>query len=65
MIIEKKPETPRAIPLIERVRQMETREIESEEPMCKYTEYDQDSGETYGCSLPAGHRSKHQRGRQL
>ena len=66
MIIERaKPEPPRAIPLIERVRQIEAREIESEEPPCKYQEYDQESGETYGCSLAAGHKGKCKRGRQL
>jgi hypothetical protein len=41
------------------------REIESEEPPCKYQEYDQESGETYGCSLAAGHKEKCKRGRQL
>jgi len=65
MIIEKKPETPRAIPLIERVRQIEAREIESEEPICEYTEYVSDIGETYRCKLPLGHRSNHRMGSQI
>lgn len=31
--------------------------------MCGYTEYDQDTGETYGCSLPAhSPKVKHRRG---
>lgn len=32
---------------------------------CRYTEYDTDAGETYGCSLPLGHRVKHRRGEKL
>ena len=65
IIIEKKPETPRAIPLIERVRQIEARDIESEDPICEYTEYVSDIGETYRCKLPLGHRSNHRMGSQI
>ena len=68
MIIERPKAKPieREIPkatLIERVRQFT--DTEPEEPMCRYTEYDQETGETYGCSLPLGHKFKHQRGKQL
>ena len=33
--------------------------------LCTYTEYNQDTGESYGCSLPLGHRMKHKRGAKL
>ena len=55
--------------IIERPKaQTEAREIEEPESdveMCAYKEYDQESGETYACSLPLGHKVKHQRGRRL
>ncbi len=37
----------------------------AEYELCAYTEYDQDTGESYGCSLPLGHRMKHKRGAKL
>ena len=38
--------------------------VEEGEP-CTYREYDGETGETYGCSLPLGHRVKHRRGAKL
>jgi hypothetical protein len=39
---------------------------EPEIPMCTYTEYDPESGETYGCRLREhGPKVKHQRGEKL
>ena len=32
---------------------------------CKHTEFDSEIGETFGCTLPAGHRGKCQRGSAL
>ena len=34
----------------------------SEVPMCPHTEYDTDTGETYGCCLTEGHKGKCKRG---
>jgi hypothetical protein len=60
---------PQRVPQVESVRPIavlsESATVENDGPMCTYTEYDGATGETYGCSLPAGHRFKHQRGRQL
>jgi hypothetical protein len=36
-----------------------------QQPMCTYTEYDTETGETYGCNLPPGHKSKHRRGAMI
>jgi hypothetical protein len=33
--------------------------------MCTYTEFDGQTGETYGCSLTLGHRGPHKRGAKL
>jgi hypothetical protein len=35
---------------------------EPEFDLCPYKEYDSESGETYRCRLPVGHKVKHQRG---
>jgi hypothetical protein len=44
---------------------IESEPEESNQELCKYTEYDQESGETYACSLPLYHKEKHKRGRRL
>lgn len=33
--------------------------------MCPHTEYDEQSGDTYACALPAGHKGKCKRGCRL
>lgn len=41
-------------------------DAEPEREACSYREYDPDTGETYGCSLPAhGPKVKHVRGAKL
>ena len=41
-------------------------EPEPEVAMCSYTEYDHESGETYGCGLKAhGPKVKHTRGKRF
>jgi len=36
-----------------------------EEPMCTYVEYDQESGDSFACSLAKGHKGNHKKGRRL
>lgn len=52
------------IPKVER-EQVRPPEIAENAESCRYTEYDGESGETYGCYLPLGHRLPHKRGARL
>ena len=47
-----------------RVTDVTSAAVEEYEP-CAYTEYDHDTGETYGCNLPRGHKTKHRRGAMI
>ena len=52
--------------ILEELKQIGSVRPASEIPMCKYTEYDPETGEMYGCRLPEhGPKVKHQRGHAL
>jgi len=70
--LSKRPEQPavpikvaRAIPKPQAESPKASATIEDDGPICEYTEYVSDIGETYRCNLSLGHKSKHRMGAQV